>query len=48
METLFGLVVIAAFSYIAYVVWYVPRETIKRSANAGSDLTETANKADKQ
>lgn len=30
METLFGVVVIAAFAYGAYVLWYVPRETAKK------------------
>ena len=45
METLFGLIVLAAFAYIAYVVWYVPRETAKK---AGGSKPDDHAKADKQ
>lgn len=37
METLFGVVVIAAFAYGAYVLWYVPRETAKKGGSKPVD-----------
>lgn len=44
METLFGLIVLAAFAYFAYAVWYVPRETAKKGGSKPNDHA----KADKQ
>jgi hypothetical protein len=45
MVTSFGLIALAACSYIAYVVWYVPRETAKK---AGGSKPDDHAKADKQ
>jgi len=45
METLFGLIVLAAFAYFAYVLWYVPRGT---SEGAGGSKPDDHAKADKQ
>lgn len=44
METLFGLIVLAAFAYFAYLLWYVPRETAKKGGSKPDDHA----KADKQ
>ena len=43
METLFGLIVLAAFAYGAYALWYVPRGTSK-----GGSKPDDHAKADKQ
>ena len=45
METLFGWIVLAFFTYGAYKVWYVPRETMKKSA--GFRLADVAEQAKK-
>ena len=34
METLFSVIVLAFFAYGAYKVWYVPRETMKKSGSS--------------
>lgn len=45
METLFGLIVLAAFAYGAYALWYVPRGTSK---GVGGSKPDDHAKADKQ
>ena len=44
METLFGLIVLAAFACFAYFIWYVPRGTSKKGGSKPDDHA----KADKQ
>ena len=48
METLFGVIVLAAFACFAYFVWYVPRETTKKANRAASGLLDATEKADKK
>ena len=43
METLFSVIVLAAFACFAYFVWYVPRETLKKSGKPADHV-----KADKK
>lgn len=45
METLFSVIVLTFFAYGAYKVWYVPRETMKKSG--GSRLADVAEQAKK-
>lgn len=45
METLFSVIVLAFFAYGAYKVWYVPRETAKKTE--GSRLADVAEQAKK-
>ena len=44
METLFSVIVLAAFACFAYCVWYVPRETAKKGGSKPDDHA----KADKK
>ena len=44
METLFSVIVLAAFACFAYFVWYVPRETAKKGGSKPDDHV----KADKK
>ena len=45
METLFSVIVLTFFAYGAYKVWYVPRETAKKTK--GSRLADVAEQAKK-